>query len=273
MNFVYREWEYFCSQVSSAHNCIRVDEIPKISSSSSWISIKHDVETDVKKAYDLAKIESRYGIKATYFIQSYLLEKNAETLQKIADLGHEVTYHYDVLDANGGNIELALNEFIETIKKFEEIGFKVNSVCPHGNPLMIRDGWSSNKDFFRNDKVVRHFPEIFDVVVQASQVIKNDFLYISDAGYSWKLIGNVDSNDLSNDGDFVIESSEEIIEYINNNHNLIISTHPHRWQKNNVSALFQLIKFKLIRFAAKKLSKIEFLKKIMSKFYFLAKKI
>jgi hypothetical protein len=271
--FVYREWEYFCSEVSSKHTCIRIDAIPNQLLDSSWICIKHDVETDVKKALELAKIENRYGIQATYFIQSYLLEDNAVLLKKIADLGHEVTYHYDVLDSNGGDMDLAIEEFSDTVKKFEDHGFQVNTVCPHGNPLIIRDGWSSNKDFFRNDKVASMFPQIFDVVVQTSQVIKSKFLYISDAGYSWKLIGNIDSNDVSNDGDVEIASLKEALGLIDTCKNIIISSHPHRWQKSNSFALFHLIKFKLIRLIAKKLSKISILKKLMSKFYYLAKKI
>lgn len=273
MSFVFSEWEYFCSQVLSTHNCIRADEIPKKSPNNPWVSIKHDVETDVSKAYELAKIENKYGIKATYFVQSYLLEDNAALLKKIADLGHEVTYHYDVLDSNGGDFELALEEFTKTVNRFEELGFPVNTVCPHGNPLMVRDGWTSNKDFFRNDKVVSLFPQIFDVVVQASQVIKSDFSYISDAGYSWKLIGNIDTNDISNVGDIEIANSKEVLGFISSCENIIISSHPHRWRKSNISALFQLAKFKLIRLVAKKLSKISILKKLMSKFYYLAKKI
>jgi hypothetical protein len=273
MNFVFSEWEFFCSEVLSINNCIRADEIPKMSPNCSWVCIKHDVETDVSKAYELAKIENKYGIQATYFVQSYLLEENTALLKKILDLGHEVTYHYDVLDSNDGNFELALEEFTKTIKRFEELGFPVNTVCPHGNPLMVRDGWKSNKDFFRNDKVASLFPQIFDVVVQASQIIKRDFVYISDAGYSWKLIGNVDTNDVSNIGDIEIANSREVLGFVRSNENIIISSHPHRWCKSNMSALFQVAKFKIIRLVAKKLSKMSFFKKLMSKFYYLAKKI
>jgi hypothetical protein len=245
----------------------------KVSPNNPWICIKHDVETDVSKAYELAKIEHKYGINATYFVQSYLLEDNIVLLKKIANLGHEVTYQYDVLDSNEGDFKLALEEFTRTVKRFEELGFPVNTVCPHGNPLMIRDGWTSNKDFFRNDKVISLFPQIFDVVVQINQVIKGNFSYISDAGYSWKLIGNIDSNDVSNIGDIEIANSREVLAFIGSRRNNIVSTHPHRWRKSNLSAYFQLLKFKLIRLVAKKLSKISILKKYMSKFYYLAKKI
>ena len=68
-------------------------------------------------------------------------------------MGHEITYHYDVLDSNRGNFKLAIEAFSNDIKRFKKYGFDVQTVCPHGNPVMIRDGWESNKDFFREQKV------------------------------------------------------------------------------------------------------------------------
>jgi hypothetical protein len=271
--FIYRVWEIFCLEISCKYNCIRIDEISEQPSNGSWISIKHDVETNVEKAFEIAKIENKYNIRATYYIQSYLLHDNFKLLKKIADLGHEVSYHYDVLDANNGDINMAIKEFSDTITKFKEFGFKVNTVCPHGNPLMLRNGWSSNKDFFRNSNVVSQFPDIFDVIIQANKVIKDQFVYISDAGYSWKLIGNVDSNDTINNGDIEIGTVEEMIDLIGFHDKIIVSSHPHRWCKSYTAALLQLVKFKVIRFLAKNLSKINFFKKFMSKFYYLAKKI
>lgn len=273
MRFVFGQWDKLCSEVLSNLNCILVREIPNQPANKAWVAVKHDVETSVDKALILAKIENAHGVCGTYFVQSYLLEQNLSLLQEIASLGHEVSYHYDVLDANNGNVDLALAEFTETVGRFENAGFKITSVCPHGNPLMVRSGWSSNKDFFRNRRVANHFPQIFDVVVQASEVLEQKPSYISDAGYAWKSITNVDSNDVINQPDSVIGSYDDLVSSITSNGNVIISSHPHRWEKSRAMALFNIFKFTLLRFVAKKLSKNLFMKRIMSKFYFLAKKI
>jgi hypothetical protein len=271
--FIYSEWNKFCLEVSSKYNCIRVDEIPNQPLDGSWLSIKHDVETNVKKALKIAKIEKKHNIRATYFIQSYLFLDNIEILQSISDLGHEVSYHYDVLDSNNGDMNAAIEEFSDTVSKFQKHGFKVDTVCPHGNPLMQRDGWSSNKDFFRSKDVVNLYPNIFDVVVQAEKVIKSEFIYISDAGYEWKLIGNIDNNDIVNNGDVKIGSIDDMIELVDLHKKVVISSHPHRWSESYLLASLHLIFFKIIRFTAKSLARIGFVKKIMSKFYYLAKKI
>jgi len=271
--FVYSEWDKFCLEISSKYNCIRVDEVPNQPLNGAWISIKHDVETNVKKALKIAIIEKKHNIRATYFVQSYLLHDNIDLLQSISNLGHEVSYHYDVLDSNHGNMDAAIREFSRTVSEFKEVGFEINTVCPHGNPLMQRDGWSSNKDFFRNKDVANLYPNIFDVVVQAAEVVKNEFIYVSDAGYEWKLIANVNNNDLVNNGDMIIGSIDGMIELVSLHKKVVISSHPHRWSESHFSALIHLTIFKTARFVAKSLARIGFVKKIMSKFYYLAKKI
>ncbi|MBA6364329.1 hypothetical protein H4J56_03415 [Colwellia sp. BRX8-4] len=238
-----------------------------------WISIKHDVETNVERAYQIAVIEARYSIRATYFVQSDLLEGNKALLHSIAKLGHEVTYHYDVLDANTGDMKLAIDEFAETVIKFEDAGFPVTSVCPHGNPLMNRNGWNSNKDFFRDTKVASHFSNIFDLVVQGKEKIKSDYKYVSDAGFGFKVITDIVGNDQNPSQDVAIANIDELTNLTQSNGSVIISTHPHRWVNSSFLASFAKARFIIIRRVALLASKSKILKKIMSKFYFLAKKI
>ena len=270
--FIYNIWDEICQELSKRET-IRVDEIEKQKSNSKWIVIKHDVETDVGKALELAKIEYRYGIQATYFIQADLLKDGSEILKKIQQLGHEVTYHYDVLDANSGDYELAVKEFSENIEMFNSFGFEVKTVCPHGNPLLNRLSWSSNKDFFRDKSVADRFSDILDMVVHLPYRIESNYTYISDTGYGWKEIVNISDNDIKNSGDISLGEYRELLETIREKDRVILSTHPHRWEKNRVKATFNIYRFKILRYLARRLSSIGFLKKIMSKFYFLAKKV
>ena len=271
--FVYSQWDLYCSEMSKNFNCIRADEIPLQLPDTRWVSIKHDVETNVPKAVKIAQIEAKYGIKSTYFVQSYLLKDNLSLLSKIASLGHEVTYHYDVLDSNRGNFDKAEAEFLSCIEQFRNSGFEVRTVCPHGNPVMNRDGWSSNKDFFRNSVVANRFSNIFDIVVQAKEVIKGEYSYISDAGYGWKLIGNVDNNDIQDSADVKVKNLTDVTNMLKETRRAIISSHPHRWSGNYFFAYFNMIVFKVIRCFVRLISKVDFVKGVLSKYYYLAKKI
>jgi hypothetical protein len=269
--FVYASWDTICQELSQCKT-IRADEILIQEPNSNWVVVKHDVETAVYKALILAKIEAKYKIRATYYIQADLVRDNYKILQEIQKLGHEVSYHYDVLDANSGDFDLAIKEFNENIDLFHSYGLEVKTVCPHGNPLINRKGWSSNKDFFRNREICSRFSDILDIVVELPNKVER-YLYISDAGYRWKQIVNIEDNDIKNGGDIDLGDYKNLLKTIKKSKCTIISTHPHRWEKSYMKSLFNLYRFNTLRFIAKKLASIGFLRNIMSKFYFLAKKV
>ncbi len=271
--FVFSNWDKICNKLSSNFKCIRADEILEQEEDSRWLVVKHDVETNVAKALKLAKIEKKYGIPATYYVQAELLKDNYKFLQEIASLGHEVTYHYDVLDACNGDYKSAIDSFQKVIEEFRKFGFEVKTVCPHGNPIKVRDGWSSNKDFFRNQEVSALFPDILDIVVHLPKKLNMDYAYISDAGYSWKKIVNVQDNDLKNDGDIDLGESLNFLNTLKKEQTIILSTHPHRWESSKIKFIMKLTIFKVVRYIARKVASVKFLKKIMSKYYYLAKKI
>ena len=271
MKLVQSEWDRFCSSIDSII-CVTISELPDLSRSQSWLAIKHDVETNVKRAHDIACIEARYGIRSTFFVQAELLEGNLQQLLAIAELGHEVTYHYDVLDANNGDIEKATNEFSETVTKFEEAGFAITSVCPHGNPMMNREGWSSNKDFFRDAGVSKKFSKVFDLVVQGKEKIGRDYTYVSDSGYGFKIISDIVDNDKAPSEDIPLGSIDDVLKLISQHDAVVISTHPHRWSSSPFLADLVKARFILIRKVAIFASKSKSLKKLISKFYFMAKK-
>jgi hypothetical protein len=271
--FLFSQWEQFCREVSQSYNCIRADEIFQVKGEKDWLVIKHDVEVAPLKALHMARIEAKYGIAATYYVQSYLLDESADIFKEIQNLGHELTYHYDVLDANNGDYDKALEEFQQTVDRFEEREFPVKTVCPHGNPVMKRCGWSSNKDFFRNSTIKEKYQNIFDIVVDLPKVFDEEVVYISDAGFGWKQIVNVDSNDVKNQGDIDLKTISGVGKVLTSNTKVIVSSHPHRWENSLLKAYFNLFRFKLLRNAARFLVKIPFIKSILSRFYYLAKKI
>ncbi|MBR3791999.1 MAG: hypothetical protein IKK18_04785 [Clostridia bacterium] len=275
--FVYKKWEKFCKnlyenkiQSTTAYGALKDKK-------ENFLILKHDVETNPQKALAMAKIENKYGHCGVYYVQAYLLEskENIDILKKIKELGHEVSYHHDVMDSNSGDLAKALEEFETNKATFEKHGFNINTVCQHGNPVVQRVGYTSNRDFFRSQQVKEKFNEIAEIMVDYREKIGVDFKYISDAGYGWKIIYDPETNDIvdSSDKDIKLKALDKVLDFIKNENAVILSTHPHRWNSNLVSAVIKNIIFKTIRFIAKVLKKIPIINKIMSKFYFLAKKI
>lgn len=276
MKFTWKNWEHFCAVLAKG-GLLSIPAKEVSEADSSYVVLKHDVETDVKKAYQIASIEAKYGHKGSFYVQAYLLEdsQNVELLRQISNMGHEVSYHYDVLDSNRGDIATALEEFEANKKKFESSGFEIKTVCQHGNPVIERIGYASNRDFFRSDKIQGIYPDISDIMVDFKQKHNTDYLYFSDAGRRFNLIFDPINNDLTKSDDMNIpySSFDELLGALSSDKGNIISIHPHRWTKSALNYEIKTFMFKLIRVVARALAKIPFLKKIMSKYYYLAKKI
>ena len=195
-------------------------------------------------------------------------------LKKIQQLGHEVTYHHDVMDFSKGNLVDAEKEYISNVKLFEKEGFKVVTVCQHGNPIIERKGYTSNRDFFRNELIARRYMCHVDLMVNFPERAETSYLYFSDAGKKFKLIYDPINNDriISTEKDKVYRDLDDLYEDMKNC-NSIISIHPHRWCSSNIVYFLKTISFKIVRSTAKLMIKIPFVKKIFGKYYYLAKKL
>jgi len=228
-----------------------VESLQKTGPQKNDLFIKHDVEGRVKSALKIAKIEANAGHQATYYFQGDLLglKKTQKCLKEIQKLGHEVSLHYDVLDANNGDYIAARKQFRGFLEDLHSHGCKVRSVCPHGNPTKIRSGWKSNKDFFKNSEVRKEFPEIIDIVVDFPQIFSGG-RYISDAGFSLREIGRIATNDESNESamnDGKPIKWIDIADITNSAHGVVLSVHPHRFKESALSLSFEKKVFLVVK--------------------------
>lgn len=275
MIFTYNKWERFCARLQKEDwQSISAREVT--AQNSTYLVLKHDVETNVPNAHRMAYIEAKYGHRGSYYVQAYLLEKpeNVELLQQMQAMGHEISYHYDVLDACKGDLERALAEFEKCRKTFENNGFSLTTVCQHGNPVMERVGYTSNRDFFRSARVQEQYPGIADIMVDYPEKYETSYLYFSDAGHLFKQIHDPINNDVvsSESENIPYRDLNELINGLSKETGNIISIHPHRWTGSAVKYVVKSTVFKMTKVIAKLLIKIPFIRKMMSRFYFLAKK-
>lgn len=276
MIFNYKKWDSFCKKLYDS-GLISIPACEVNEHKQRYLVLKHDVETNVPKALELAKIEYKYGHKGSYYVQAYLLSdyKNIDLLKQMKMMGHEISYHYDVMDSNKGDIDKAILEFENNRLLFESCGFNVKTVCQHGNPIVERVGYTSNRDFFRSNRVQQLFPEIADIMVDYKFKFHTDYKYYSDAGRKFNFIFDPINNDKvkSDDKNISFKDLDEVFKAINLDGNVIISTHPHRWTKTAIEYTLKTASFRFVRGTAKLLIKIPGIKRIISRYYYLAKKI
>lgn len=275
----FTRYRQFLTELSShGIHSLSVDKICMNRERKGIIFIKHDVESKVSLALKTAEIEHELGHSATYYFQGSLLlqYQAADMVEHIATLGHEVAYHYDVLDACDGDFNAAFKEF-DRYKTILEVacGRQIITVCPHGNPTKVRDGWKSNKDFFRSDLVRQRYPDILDIVVDFDRLLPNG-LYISDAGFQLKKIENITGNDVSNItaiSDGIPVDWSNIRKIVAENDGVLLSIHTHRLRKNRLALLILRARLRALRFLYLALKEVPFLKAFIGKFYTLTRYI
>ena len=274
MIFIYKAWDSFCAALK-AKEMVSIPAKEVTSEMQSFLVLKHDIENTVPKAYKLAEIEHKYGHRGTYYAHAYLLDdpQNVELLCKMQAMGHEISYHYDVMDSNNGNLDGAIKEFETNRQRFEQLGFPIITVCQHGNPVVERVGYTSNRDFFRSSRVKELYPGIADIMVDYKDKYHTDYSYFSDAGRKFKLIFDPINNDIVNSDDKNVPYEDLNALLAALPQKAIISTHPHRWTDSATSYMIKEKAFKIIKGAAKLAMKVPGGKKIMSRYYYLAKRI
>ena len=117
------------------------------------IILRHDVEARYENALQMARIQHKMGIRGSYYFRFLPKSYSSEIIKEIADLGHEIGYHYDDLSACKGNREEALKRFQQHLEELRKIA-PVQTISMEGAPLSPydnRDLWKPEATEHKND--------------------------------------------------------------------------------------------------------------------------
>lgn len=270
MIFTYSDWDKFC-RLLKENNIVSVTAESMLDSGKEnygngrFVTLKHDVESNPRKALKLARIESRYGHRASYYVQAYLMtNSNLSIFKEIQALGHEVSYHHSVIDFAQGNLSLAVERFEKDVSIFQNYGFATKTVCQHGDSSSQYE----NRDFFRSQEVRNRFPGHTDLMVDFMERIGHAYTYISDVGMQFKIINDpLLIKNLSEEEEVVVLGDIcSVLTHIyeNPSESVIVSVHPHRYSESAVSAVARMLIFRCL----KTIGKIIFLIPGIRKFIF-----
>lgn len=92
-------------------NTNRIAKFTEVTSSTDeFVILRHDIEFDISKAFQMALIENSYGVKATYFVQiesdvyNPFSESNRDMLNEITRMGHSLGLHFRQRDDEMKNV-------------------------------------------------------------------------------------------------------------------------------------------------------------------------
>jgi len=253
-DFTYQKYEKLCKTlVESDLTTLTVqDYISMENKPDCFVIIRHDIddESDLAYAIRMARTENKLGIKTTYYFRTCKKVFDINYIKEIAQLNHEIGYHYEVLGESEGDYEKAIELFEHNIGKFKEI-CEIKTIAQHGGPLRNCLNVVKISNIIEAIKQISQGKAIFDRWESKEIWTKYDFkkygiigepylsidfdkvVYLSDTNRSWidtkyRLKDKVNSAiNLSN-----ITKTDELIELINSKKlkKAHILVHPSNWK-------------------------------------------
>jgi hypothetical protein len=150
------------------------------------IILRHDVDRLLMNSLEFARIQAKMGIKSTFYFRVVQESWNERIIKQIAELGHEVGYHYEDIGLIAQQhkdikseeelVKLAIKSFTMNLEKLRKITL-VMTICMHGNPMSKWDSRLLWKYYDYHDFGIIAEP-YFDINF-------NEVLYLTDTGRRW----------------------------------------------------------------------------------------
>ena len=98
------------------------------------VVLRHDVDKRPLLSLKFAQIQKNMGIRGSYYFRTVPCSYDEKIIAHISSMGHEIGYHYETMDSNQGNTELAYEEFYRNLVKLRKL-VPISTVCMHGSPM------------------------------------------------------------------------------------------------------------------------------------------
>lgn len=211
------------------------------------IILRHDVDLKPQNSLATAIIENKLGIQGSYYFRMVPESYDIDIIKQIADLGHEVGYHYETMDTASAKlnvkhetlnekwkeelVDAAYEEFCESLEEFRKI-YPVKTICMHGSPKSAfdnRDIWE--KYDYRKLGIIGE--PYFDIDF-------NKFFYLTDTGrcwngYKYSVRDKMPQQEQWVKQGLVFRTTNDIIKAAQQNklpNQVMITVHPQRWTNN-----------------------------------------
>lgn len=207
------------------------------------IVLRHDVDKLPKNSLKTAQIEHSLNIKGTYYFRIVKESNDPQVIKAIADLGHEIGYHYEDLALCTGDKKKAIESFQRNLDYFRTF-YPVKTICMHGSPLSKYDNRDLWEEYDYRDYGIIGEP-YFDV--DFSKVF-----YLTDTGRRWdgdsvSVRDKVQANSKSSENAFShlkFRSTFDIIKAAQENKlpdQMMITVHPQRWHDSPLPWVKELV--------------------------------
>lgn len=190
------------------------------------VLLRHDVDLLPENSLATAKLENSLGIQGTYYFRIIPETFKPDIITQIADLGHEIGYHYEDMDLVKANnldrhIDLAYESFQRNLENLRKI-VPIETICMHGSPRAKYDNKMIWTKYNYRDLGLIGEP-YFDIDF-------NEFLYLTDTGRRWNGDKVSVRDKVNSKYKFDLKSTQDVINAIPQfPDKIMITIHPQRW--------------------------------------------
>ena len=193
----------FAEYLSQSRN-LSADRHDRTTTPSLQIVLRHDVDLLPHHSLRFAQIQNSMGIKGSYYFRAVPESWDEEVIKEIAQLGHEVGYHYENMDTVSRKLEsgskeskkgkcrkysgdspnetlskhmdTAYQDFLENLEKLRKLT-EVKTICMHGSPRAKYD----NKAIWEK----YDYKKLGLLGEPYYDMDFNEFFYLTDTGRRW----------------------------------------------------------------------------------------
>ncbi|MEQ9186993.1 MAG: hypothetical protein RLP15_04610 [Cryomorphaceae bacterium] len=187
------------------------------------VILRHDVDRKPENALRMAELQASKGIRGTYYFRIVPESFQSKYIQDIADLGHEIGYHYEDVTLCRGDLDKAIEHFERTLETFRAI-VPITTICMHGSPMTKwdnRDVWA--KYNYKDYEILGE--PYFDVDFK-------DVYYLTDTGRRWDGHAMSVRDHVARSFDFLVTTTRELIQAVEVEtapKSIMQNVHPERW--------------------------------------------
>ena len=225
------------------------------------VILRHDVDLKAENSLAIARIEAEMGICSTYYFRVVPQSNKPEIILSIAELGHEIGYHYEDMAICQGDAAKAKEHFILQLEYFRNF-YPVRTICMHGSPTSKWDNRELWKNIDYSDFGVIGEPYI-DFLSKASENSQG-MSYFTDTARMWNgerynlrdksPVQKQSDPDMEPQGinsatdcsEFQkIHTTFDLIGWFNTmptKNGIMITTHPQRWTDHSMAWIMELVK-------------------------------
>ncbi len=176
MDFTIKQYTQLLKSLQDAGFFFQTFEEYALNPNERSLVLRHDVDARPQNSLRFAQIQADRGVKGTYYFRMVSQSYDETIIQEIANLSHEIGYHYETMDTCKGDVGKAYDEFCSNLEIFRKIT-PVKTISMHGSPLSKFD----NRDIWKK----YDYKKLGIIAEPYFDINFNELFYITDTGRRW----------------------------------------------------------------------------------------